>query len=130
MLNPDILSVLNDHDVGGGQPFTIIRATATRVKGRDTAPTLQTIEATGSVQPADRNALEQIPEGDRDNDVIVIRTETMIQNGETTDTGDVMPDEILYHDHRYKVIRTGEWQRWGMYVAYAVRTDPSTGGLS
>ena len=107
-LLPDITGLLDDPDVGGGQSFTILRTTFVRVKGRASAYEQSAIPATGSVQPADRNQLEQLPEGDRDRAVLVIRSKTPILMGDS----DTLTDEILYHGERYKVLRTAEWQRW------------------
>lgn len=124
MQNPDITMLLDDPDVGGGQEFTILRITTGRVKGRDQVLNKQTIHATGSVQPADQNALEQLPEADRENDVKIFRTTEPIQDGSTDGEGSTLSDELIYNGDHYKVLKTKDWSQWGMYVAFATKIDP------
>ena len=126
MLLPDITDLLYDEEIGGNQPFEIERVTMTRRKGRYSASEKEIIKARGSVQPAGENALEQLPEGDRDKAVIIVRTRTAMQMGSETDDGSVLPDVILYRGQRYKILSVKEWQPWGMYVAYCTRGELST----
>lgn len=121
MLLPNITHLLNDPDVGGGQPFVIVRREAIRRKGREGTKTETRISATGSVQPAGENALEQLPEADRDKEVHIFRTTEPIQMGESTDAGDTFADEIEYNGDLFKVLRDKNWSPWGMYVAFATK---------
>ena len=121
---PDITDLLYDYEVGGNQPFVIKRTTVTNRKGRYSTSNTVSIPASGSVQPAGDNVLAQLPEGDRDDAVYIVRTRTAIQMGSTTDTGSVLSDEIIYNGDRYKILRVKEWQAWGMYVAYVTRVEP------
>lgn len=125
MLQPDITELLYDESVGGNQPFDIERVTVTRRKGRYGDPVNEVIHARGSVQPMGENRLEQIPEGDRDGAVIIVRTCTPMQMGAQTDSGAVLSDVILYRGERYKILSVKEWQPWGMYVAYCTRGELS-----
>lgn len=123
-LLPDITSLLDDPDVGGGQPFIILRTTIRRRKGRPVDPETEEIPATGSVQPVGDDQLEQLPEGDRDKADYIIRSRKPFQNGSSSDTETVLPDEILYNGERYKLLKTRNWDRWGMCVAIVTRSSP------
>ena len=126
MLLPDITDLLYDQEVGGNQPFTIKRTTITYRKGRYAEATPEYIPASGSVQPSGINALEQLPEGDRDKAVYIVRTRTAMQMGSVNDDGStVLPDEIIYMNDKYKILMVKEWQAWGMYVAFMTRIEPS-----
>ena len=122
---PDITDLLYDPDVGGNQPFIIKRTTVTRRKGRYADSQTQSIKASGSVQPAGTNALEQLPEGDRDKGVYIVRTRTAMYMGSETDEASTLADEIIYNGDRYKILMVKEWQAWGMYVAYMTRIQPA-----
>lgn len=126
-LLPDITGLLDDSDVGGGQQFTIIRTTVPRKNGRaDVAhATQERIPATGSVQPSGVDALEQLPEGDRENAEFIVRTTTPIQNGSSSGSAEILQDEVEYLGVRYKLLKTKEWQQWGMYVGFFLRSPPS-----
>ena len=123
-LLPDITGLLDDPDVGGGQAFVIIRTTVQRRKGRASTPTVERIPATGSVQPVSENQLEQLPEGDRDQADYIIRSTTPFQDGSSSGTETVLPDEIEYDGERYKLLKTKEWHKWGMHVAIVTRSAP------
>ncbi len=123
-LLPDITGLLDDPDIGGGQAFVIIRTTVQRRKGRASAPTVERIPATGSVQPVNENQLEQLPEGDRDKADCIIRSTTPFQNGSSSETVTVLPDEVEYLGERYKLLKTKEWRQWGMHVAIVTRSAP------
>lgn len=122
MLRPDIRSLMNDPDIGGGQSFVIVRSYHRRLKGRlDDSPTVTRISATGSIQPAGVEVLQQLPEADRSGKVIIIRSETQMQMGSTDSEGDLQPDEIEHNGERYKVLQAKDWTKWGMSVAYATK---------
>ena len=125
-LLPDITMLLDDPDIGGNQPFTIIRTSVPRKRGRADVEnrTIEKIPATGSVQPVGENVLEQLPEGDRERADYIIRTKTPLQNGSSSGSVDLLPDEIEYLDERYKLIKTKEWHQWGMFVAIVTRSKP------
>ena len=128
-LLPDITGLLDDPDVGGGQAFTIIRTTVQRSKGRASTPTVRRIPATGSVQPVGENTLNQLPEGDREDAVYIIRSLTPFQNGSSSGTEDVLPDEVEYCGERYKLLKTKEWRAWGMNVAILTRSLPASASV-
>lgn len=129
-LLPDITGLLDDTDVGGGQDFVIIRTTVQRRKGRAAEPTVKRIPATGSVQPVSENQLNQLPEGDREKAEYIIRSITPFQNGSSSGTETVLPDEVEYNGDRYKLLKTKEWGRWGMYVAIVTRSAPSSASVN
>ena len=122
---PDITDLLYDPEVGGNQSFDIKRTTVINRKGRYNSSNTVTIPAHGSVQPAGENVLAQLPEGDRDDAVYIVRTRTAMQMGSSTDTGSVLSDELIYNGDRYKILRVKEWQAWGMYVALVTRVEPT-----
>lgn len=123
--NPDITMLLDDPDIGGGQSFVIRRVATGRVKGRDQVIRVEIIPATGSVQPADQNALQQLPEADRENEVKVFRTSKQpFQNGSSDSTGSILSDTLIYQGDHYKILKTKDWSQWGMYVAFATKIDP------
>lgn len=130
MLRPDITQMLEDPDIGGGQPFTIVRRARTRVKGRfDSGATTTTrIAATGTLQPAGFEALQQLPEADRSENVMIIRTTTPLQIGKSGDASDTLSDEIEYSGEKYKILQLKDWGKWGMYVAYVTRVGDVIGG--
>lgn len=125
MLQPDIRDLLFDPDVGGGQPFQIERISYGRYKGRQDATTkaVEVIDAVGSVQPANEDALQQLPEGERGTEAIIVRSTTPILDGRREKDKDIMPDVIVYNGKRYKVSRTMDWSGWGMYKAICVRQN-------
>ena len=121
MLQPDLRELLYDKDVGGGRSFTIIRRSKIRSKGRLSDGETETINAVGSVQPLGADALQQLPESDRTGQVIIARTETAMQIGSTSDTGDLLADEIEYNGDRFKILQLKNWGEWGIYAAIATR---------
>lgn len=130
-LRPDITQMLDDPDIGGGQPFTIVRRVVTRVKGRYTSPTSETVQripATGTLQPAGFEALQQLPEADRSENVLIVRTTKALYLGQSGDSSDTLADEIEYSGGKYKVLQVKDWGKWGMWVAYATRVGDVDGG--
>jgi len=127
-LRPDVTELLNDPDIGGGQSFDIIRRTLVREKGRLGAEQTVTIKATGTLQPAGFEALQQLPEADRSENVMIIRTTTPLQIGKSGDASDTLSDEIEYSGEKYKILQLKDWGKWGMYVAYVTRVGDVIGG--
>lgn len=128
MFWPDILSLLDDPEVAGGQSFLVVRKTIPRVKGRYGEAVIQFIPATGSVQPAGEETLMQLPEGDRKGEVLIFRTSTPIQLGEndaSTQAGiaDIVSDELQYLGSQYKILSRKYWPMIGMYTAVATKQE-------
>lgn len=126
MLQPDLRELLYDEDIGGGRVFTIIRRSKVRSKGRLTDGQTETITAVGSVQPLGADSLQQLPESDRTGQVIIARTEIAMQIGSTSDTGDLLADEIEYNGDRFKILQLKNWGEWGVYAAIATRIGEAT----
>lgn len=120
MLMPDVTEILDDPEVGGGQPFQVVRYTSTRTLGAVTK-TPQTFDLTGNIQPQDMSSQTSTSE-DTLNETIVIYAVFAFQTGEndggTTYTG---PDEVLYDGKRYRVTRVNNWSKWGFSIAYATK---------
>lgn len=122
-LMPDITEMLFDEDIGGNAPFQIVRKTATRQKGRDGVPTVEIINASGTIRPSGVGRLSHMEVADMKDKTLVLRTTTPLQDGMSTSTGDVMPDEIIYNGEHFKILQTGDWSPWGMYVAYIQKIE-------
>jgi hypothetical protein len=120
---PNVADLLDDPEVGGGQPFVIVRRVAERVKGRSQNPTVEFIDATGTVQPADADTLVQLPEGDRSGEVLKIRTTKRVQTGKDLGSSDLLSDEIQYDGGQYKVLSVKNWGAHGMYVVICNRQN-------
>lgn len=120
MLMPDITEILDDPEVGGGQPFQVKRYTNTRKLGSVTKKA-KTYNVTGNIQPQDLSAQTSTSE-DTLNESVVIYARFAFQAGENgggaTFTG---ADEILYNGKRYRVTRVNNWSEWGFSIAYATR---------
>ena len=119
MLNPDVTEILDDPEVGGGQPFLIRRPKQVRTKGSVTLVTEESA-ATGNIQPADKSATQDTNE-DQLNEQIVIRTTAYLQAGTRDASGVYQADEIIWNGIRWRVTRVENWIEWGFVSAYATR---------
>ena len=122
MLNPDVTDLLDDPELGGGVAFTVVRQTRRRTLSayQDEEVTPEKFTATGNIQPAQEEALNLLPEEDRSERVIVIRSTFVFQLGHDDGSEYVQPDFVIYDDAVWKVERMDHWTAWGFTVAYAV----------
>ena len=102
----------------GAAPFTVWRRAGAWSRGR-----LETSEspvyAVGVIQPAGADALEQLPEGDRESAAIAVYTATPgYAAGQ-----DRPADEIEWRGARYRVASVRRWDACGYIQAVAVRSD-------
>lgn len=118
MNTPDITSLLSDPALGA-QRFTILRHPGSWVDGRFVSSTEQ-IEARGNIQPASPFTLSQLPEGERANGLLVLRTATPIQMARDSEPY-ALSDEILWRGDTYKLVRLNPWADYGFYEGYLER---------
>lgn len=125
MLMPDVTAILDDQEVGGGQGFQVLRTRTTRTFNTQTkklgeTPQVQTLNATGNIQPQTKNVQPSTAE-DLLNEGIVVYSTFIFQTGSTDSTGFTGPDEILYNGIKWRVTQVDNWKEWGFNIAYATR---------
>ena len=120
MLDPDVLEILQDPEVGGGVAFKVHRRTTTRVLGSFETST-ETFDVTGSIQPQEKSNQSSTAE-DLQTEIIVIRAPFTFQTG-SNDGGktEVQADEVLWRSSVWRVTRVDDWSDWGFTVAYATK---------
>jgi|GEM_PF-1183112 len=67
------------------------------------------------IQPAGKDDLETLPEGNRFNPTIRVMTQEPVNAG----------DELIYKDVRWKIINDGNWSDYGYYDTLATRYEGS-----
>ena len=117
MLDPDVLEILDDPEVGGGVAFTVTRKTTTRVLGGEET-TEETFNVTGSIQPQDKSIQSSTAE-DKKSDIIVVRAAFAFQTGTNNGKSVIQTDEINYKGSVWRVTRVEDWSDWGFTTAYA-----------
>ena len=117
---PDVTEILDDPEVGGGEPFQVVRYTGRRTLGTITKEA-QTFDLTGNIQPQDMASQSSTAE-DLLTENIVVYAKFGFQTG-SNDGSNVYTsaDEILYDGKRYRVTRVNDWHKWGFSIAYATR---------
>ena len=121
MLMPDVTELLDDPDLGGGEAFTVVRDTRTRSLEASAQGAISRvrIDATGNIQPAQTEDLQLLPDEDRSEETIVIRSVLSFQLGSDGHASYTLPDIVLYDNRAWKVIRIDHWQSWGFNTVYA-----------
>jgi hypothetical protein len=120
MLMPDVTEILDDPEIGGGEPFQVQRVKNNRSRGHITRD-VETIEVTGNIQPQDRSSQPSTAE-DLLNEGIVIYACFEFRTGRNDGSPEyVGADEILYDGNRYRVTRVDNWSKWGFSIAYATK---------
>lgn len=107
----------------GAGPFTVYRHRGEWVRGAFEAKE-EKIETIGIVLPAGKDALEQLPEGDRTHEAIAVYTETELSCGGS----DRAADEIEWRGARYRVASVRRWEAGGYCQAVAVRAGAERSG--
>lgn len=120
MLMPDVTEIIDDPEVGGGQPFKVHRVTNTRVKGSVTR-SVEVIDCTGNIQPQSLQTQPSTAEDER-TETIVIYSRFVFSVG-SNDGGVTFggPDEVLYNGKTYRITSVNDWADWGFTIAYATR---------
>lgn len=119
MLMPDVTSILYDPEVGGGQPFQVIRNTSVRSRSGYTK-TPETFDAVGNIQPQSDSAQASTPE-DILTETIVIYSTFFFQKGSNNGDSIVEADIVLYDGFRWRVTSVDNWSKWGYSRAYATK---------
>lgn len=121
MLLPDVTEILDDPEIGGGQPFTVVRDTLRRTLSANAEEqrTRQRFAAAGNLQPAQTTDLQLLPDEDRSEETLVIRSTFTFQLGTDGYAQYTLPDVVLYDRKVWKVFRIDPWQAWGFHTAYA-----------
>ena len=120
MLDPDVREILDDPEVGGGVSFTVKRVKHIREKV-SVKKEVETFEATGNIQPANKSATPGVNEDALD-EQIVIRTTFILQSGRREAGEEYGADEVIFKGNRWRVLRVNNWEDWGFVEAYATRT--------
>lgn len=113
-LMPDITALLVDPDLGA-QQFTIARRAGRWREGRFEPESEEIIHATGNIQPANAEALQFFPEGERRRGAVTIRTAEALHLTE----GGGVADAVIWRGERYKLVRVDRWDDYGFCVGYA-----------
>lgn len=119
MLNPDVTEILIDPELGGGEPFKVIRTFNLRIGG-NVRQTTQEINATGNIQPENKSIQSSTTE-DLLSESIVIYTMFIFQTGSNEFSEFTEPDEILYNGQRYRITSVNNWKEWGFTIGHAER---------
>lgn len=119
MLDPDVLEILQDPEVGGGVAFKVKRKTTTRILGGDKT-TEEVFDLTGSIQPQDKSIQSSTAE-DLKTEIIVVRAPFAFQTGSNSGKTIVQTDIIVWKDASWRVTRVDDWSEWGYSTAYATK---------
>jgi hypothetical protein len=119
MLDPDVLEILQDPEVGGGVAFKVKRKTTTRILGGDKT-TEEVFDLTGSIQPQDKSIQSSTAE-DLKTEIIVVRAPFAFQTGSNSGKTIIQTDIIVWKDASWRVTRVDDWSEWGYSTAYATK---------
>ena len=119
MLDPDVLEILQDPEVGGGVAFKVKRKTTTRILGGDKT-TEEVFDLTGSIQPQDKSIQSSTAE-DLKTEIIVVRAPFAFQTGSNSGKTIIQTDIIVWKDASWRVARVDDWSEWGYSTAYATK---------
>lgn len=119
MLNPDVLEIIDDPDLGGGVAFTVCRRQITRIKGSVNEVEEETV-ATGNIQPETKSNSPSDAE-DLLDERITIYTRFILRIGGHVDGKTYLSDEIIYNGVRYRVTSVNNWSQWGFTIGHATR---------
>ena len=119
MLDPDVLEILQDPEVGGGVAFKVKRKTTTRILGGDET-TEEVFDLTGSIQPQDKSIQSSTAE-DLKTEIIVVRAPFAFQTGSNSGKTIIQTDIIVWKGASWRVTRVDDWSEWGYSTAYATK---------
>ena len=115
MLSPDVLEIIDDPEIAGGQPFTVLRKTLTRVRG-GVNESVDEYAVTGNIQPAGKGVSPSQSE-DEQNESITIWTKFTLQCGEPGTAA----DEIVFNGKRWRLTSVDDYSGWGFTIGHATR---------
>jgi hypothetical protein len=114
----NVSEILNDPDLSS--PFTALRSPGSLQAGRFVVSDATTVELYGSVQVADANTLQQVPEGDRVTGARVFwSTSPMYETRIGENPG--LSDFLIHRGVQYRVAKVWDWSANGYYKALGVR---------
>lgn len=119
MLNPEVIELLDDPDLGGGVVFTVKRTTRKRSLISTDTLTTDYLRGTGNIQPAQPDDIQLLPDENKHKKVIVIYSTFNFQLGEDGDAKHTEADVVLFDGHAWDVLQVNNWSKWGFHVAYA-----------
>jgi len=114
----DIPSLLHDPDFN--EPYTVMRSSGRYVQGHY-QPNQQAIKMTGTVQPIGAEALQKLPEGEREQVSLIFKCTQPLyvsQGMPNADGTQNISDEIIWNGSRYKIVRVDDWSSYGFMSAY------------
>ena len=115
----NLSEVVNDPDLG--ETFVILRTKGSFGLGGWIAEVPQQVPAYGVVQPADDEALAQVPEGDRVEGAMQIYCQQPIYETLAKESG--ISDKVRWHGSTYRVSRRSRWEEFGYYGALLTRIE-------
>lgn len=111
MLQPEVVELLDDPELGGGIPFLIARTTVTRSLTAERTESIAYFRATGNIQPAQTDDLQLLPDENRQSKVIVIRSVFKFQIGSDGARTHIEPDVVLWDGAAWDVLRVDDWSK-------------------
>jgi len=111
--------IVNDPDFAQPGGVTIIRTRGSFVAGGWRANAPISIQSSGTIVPAEAEALEQVPEGDRVSGSLQFLTTDPIY--ETLESLGAISDKVDWNGQTYRVQSVTPWKDFGFYSAILVR---------
>ena len=119
----EVYEILQDFDLCSS--FTIIRTTGSFVGGGWQPNAPKTIPALGAVRNVGGKQLEQLPEEDRNGEILSFRSLTQMFTTTTNNADGNMQtsDVLLYQGSHYRVISSKNYIEQGYWLAMASRME-------
>lgn len=118
----NLAEVVNDPDFA--QSFVITRSQGGAFKAGKWQDATTTVQGYGVIQPATAEELNQVPEGDRVNEVKSFHSSSPLYETHTSGGDDPnarISDTIAWSGQNYKLVKVFQWQDFGYYKALGVR---------
>tara|TARA_R110000851_G_scaffold96792_2_gene209933 strand:+ start:18046 stop:18399 length:354 start_codon:yes stop_codon:yes gene_type:complete len=107
-------------DMDTGEIITVERTTGSEyVDGRYVKGTVTSFKTLASVQQPSPKDLENLPEGERNKDLLKFISKKPILT--TSDKDSIIADTAIYKGKRYKIIKSGDWDTYGHTTSFGVR---------
>jgi len=120
----NVRELMNDSDFCSY--YTVVRTTIKWEKGRQKPSTTTKLKYYGPVQPATADELQQIPEGDRSQEIFKFMCAppkkiyiTANKDDGTSENDGYVSDKIIYDGTLWKIIRVMNWRAHGYTRAFA-----------
>lgn len=110
-------------DVNKSGTYTVTRYDGTEYDGgRELEPGTSTLEITASVQPATGQDLKRLPEGQRDEEALMLFTAVELRGG----SGGRRPDTVLIDGGTFQVANVQRWQPLGNFYEVLLTRQAGT----